>query len=208
MLESQRTFAYSKKELDKDKIDLLHCAIGASTETGELLDAFKKNIYYGKELDLINIGEEIADVMWYLSNLARLCNLDFEVLLQNNINKLKVRYPEKFTNELAMNRNLDAELESLKGNYCSELSLTHLETFKSGWAVRSDGSDLFKRTVISYINKQTMAGFIGDDTDTYYGIRNGYATSMNIRDCRLENITILSLEHFIKIREWVIKIRE
>lgn len=108
--ESQRTFAYKSDNI----LNLLHCAIGAATESGELLDAFKKSIYYNRELDMVNIGEEIADIMWYLSNLARLLNLDIEKLLDNNINKLKVRFPEKFTSELAFNRDLDKERKQLE----------------------------------------------------------------------------------------------
>ena len=112
--ESKRTFAYRKESLNTIETDLLHCSIGASTETGELLDAFKKHIFYGKPLDKVNIGEEIADTIWYLSNLARMLNLDIEVLLDNNISKLKIRYPEKFTEESALNRNLDSERKALE----------------------------------------------------------------------------------------------
>ena len=112
--ESQRTFAYRKEPLSEKQTDTLHCAIGAATETGELLDQFKKHIFYGKELDVVNLGEEIADVMWYLSNLARLTNLDIEKLLDNNIAKLRVRFPDKFTSENALERNLDAERKELE----------------------------------------------------------------------------------------------
>lgn len=112
--QSQRTFANRKEPLSEKQTDLLHCAIGLSTEAGELLDAFKKNIYYGKPLDTVNVGEEIADCMWYISNLCRMAEIDFEKILENNINKLKVRYPEKFTEENALNRNLESERKELE----------------------------------------------------------------------------------------------
>lgn len=111
---SSRTFANRKEPLSEHATDLLHCAIGISTESGELLDAFKKHIYYGKPLDMVNVGEELADCMWYISNLCRLTNLDFNTLLENNINKLKVRYPDKFTMENALNRDLAAERRELE----------------------------------------------------------------------------------------------
>ncbi len=113
--ESARTFAYRSEPLDEATTDMLHCAIGCSTEAGELLDAFKKHIFYGKPLDKVNVGEEIADMMWYISNLARLSELDIETLLYNNINKLRVRFPEKFTQENAENRDLNKEREALEG---------------------------------------------------------------------------------------------
>lgn len=112
--ESKRTFAYKTEPLDEATTDLLHCAIGVATESGELLDAFKKHIYYGKPLDTVNLGEEIADCMWYLSNLARLANLDIEKLLDNNIAKLRVRFPEKFSTDKALNRDLDGERKELE----------------------------------------------------------------------------------------------
>lgn len=112
---SEKTFAYFKdRTLENKTIDLLHCAMGASTETGELLDAFKKHIFYQKPLDVVNIGEEIADVQWYLFNLCRLLNLDMEELLENNIKKLKQRYGDKFSEEKALVRNLDKEREILE----------------------------------------------------------------------------------------------
>jgi NTP pyrophosphatase (non-canonical NTP hydrolase) len=113
--ESARTFAYRKEPLNEATTDMLHCAIGCSTEAGELLDAFKKHIFYGKPLDKVNVGEEIADMMWYITNLARLSGLDVELLLQSNINKLRVRFPDKFTEEAAANRNLNAERTALEG---------------------------------------------------------------------------------------------
>jgi len=112
--ESARTFADSRAPLDQNTTDLLHCAIGASTEAGELLDAFKKHIYYKKPLDVVNVGEEIADIFWYLTNLCRLLDLDMETLMQNNINKLRKRFPDKFTSENALNRNLEAERKELE----------------------------------------------------------------------------------------------
>jgi len=112
---SSKTFAESGDET----LNLLHCAIGASTEAGELLDAFKKHIYYKKELDVVNIGEEIADIQWYLFNLCRLLKLDMEQLLEANIAKLKARYGDKFSSEKALVRDLDTERDILESGVIS-----------------------------------------------------------------------------------------
>jgi len=109
-VESERTL------IDKGHdLNLLHAAMGISTESGELMDAFKRKIFYGKELDVVNVKEEIGDLMWYVAILLRELDLDFEELLQVNIDKLKARYPEKFTEENALNRDLDKEREILEG---------------------------------------------------------------------------------------------
>jgi NTP pyrophosphatase (non-canonical NTP hydrolase) len=114
--ESKRTCPDLNDELRKGLANELHMVIGISTESGELLDAYKKHFAYGKELDKTNVGEEIADIMWYVSNLCRMLDIDLEEMLQRNIDKLKARFPENFTQEDALNRNLDVERKILEGD--------------------------------------------------------------------------------------------
>lgn len=92
----------------------LHMAIGASTEANELLDAYKKSFAYGKPLDKTNVAEEIFDCFWYLINLCRMLRINIEEGMENNIEKLRSRYPEKFTSENALNRDLEKERKILE----------------------------------------------------------------------------------------------
>ena len=108
--QAKRTFLSKHSK----ELDILHCLIGIQTEVGELVDAYKKNIYYGKELDKTNVSEEFGDIHWYLANLAELEGIDVGRSLQNNINKLKIRFPEKFSEQNAIVRNLDAERVELE----------------------------------------------------------------------------------------------
>jgi NTP pyrophosphatase (non-canonical NTP hydrolase) len=96
-------------------MNLLHAAMGISTESGELMDAFKRKLFYGKPLDVVNVKEEIGDIMWYVAILLRELDLDFHELLQLNINKLTARFPEKFTEHHALNRDLGTERNILEG---------------------------------------------------------------------------------------------
>lgn len=89
--------------------ELMHHIAGVVTEAGELEDAFKKHVIYGKDIDLTNLKEEIGDVLWYLAGLCRLLNTTFEDEAERNINKLKARYGEKFTEEKALVRDLKTE---------------------------------------------------------------------------------------------------
>jgi hypothetical protein len=52
--------------------------------------------------------------MWYIANLCNLNEWDLESILEININKLKIRFPEKFTNDLAINRDLIEERKTLE----------------------------------------------------------------------------------------------
>lgn len=109
-IEASRTFLSKGSH----ELDVLHCLVGLQTEIGELADPFKKGIYYGKPIDKTNVAEEMADAMWYLVNLARLEKIDLEKALVNNIDKLQIRFPEKFTAENAIVRNLEAERVELE----------------------------------------------------------------------------------------------
>jgi hypothetical protein len=90
---------------------------GMMTELGELVDSYKKHYAYGKELDMINVMEEMGDIMWYWANMCNITGINAEASLQVNIDKLKARYPEKFNEELAVNRDLEKEREILRNGY-------------------------------------------------------------------------------------------
>lgn len=92
-----------------------HGVIGAVTEVGELMDAVKKSKIYGRDFDRVNMVEEIGDVMWYLAILADDLGVSFEEIWEKNINKLRQRYPEKYTNEQSENRDIAAERKILEG---------------------------------------------------------------------------------------------
>jgi len=153
---------------------LLHMNLGFKTEKGEFLDVFKKHLAYGKEIDWVNVGEELADYCWYIAGVfhaigikdeildnleeelakskgrydestdakrsspviiaynfaekfkgdindvihisvyCEYADLDFWQILTNNIEKLKVRFPEKFNQDKALNRDLDSERKKLE----------------------------------------------------------------------------------------------
>jgi NTP pyrophosphatase (non-canonical NTP hydrolase) len=96
-------------------VRLLHAAIGLSTESGEVLDMLKKHLYYGKTLDEVNLKEEMGDLFWYLAIMADALGVDFETVMKTNIDKLKARYGSKFTDEKAINRDLNLERQILEG---------------------------------------------------------------------------------------------
>ncbi len=92
---------------------VFHGIIGLVTESGELADALLSGVTEGG-IDAVNIQEEATgDMGWYRAILNDALGLDEYQGLTNVINKLLVRYPDKFTNDLAANRNLEAEREQL-----------------------------------------------------------------------------------------------
>ncbi len=93
----------------------LHSAMGICTEAGELMDALKKFIFYGKDLDVVNVKEELGDLNWYIALMCDNLNISLEDIWETNIEKLAARYPDKFTEKDALNRNLNKERKILEG---------------------------------------------------------------------------------------------
>ena len=108
-------FSAMNSRLNDDGLKrLLHAGIGLSTEAGEFLDALKKHIFYGKDLDRVNLKEEIGDLFWYIAIACDELGVEFETLMDTNIAKLKARYGEKFSEHKAENRDLGTEREILE----------------------------------------------------------------------------------------------
>jgi NTP pyrophosphatase (non-canonical NTP hydrolase) len=104
---------YNRME-ERKIIRLLHAFMGMSTEAGEALDAIKKHLFYGKELDEINLIEELGDALWYISVAINALGTSYEQVMERNLAKLKKRYGEKFNEQSANNRNLDEERKILE----------------------------------------------------------------------------------------------
>jgi NTP pyrophosphatase (non-canonical NTP hydrolase) len=75
---------------------LLTGAIGLSSEGGEFAEIVKKCIFQGKPLDKdtrFHIKRELGDILWYWINSVRSLGLDPNSVIEENIDKLKSRYP-------------------------------------------------------------------------------------------------------------------
>lgn len=95
-------------EDDWVKIETIHGILGVITEAAELGDQLI-NILSGEDVDVHNIHEESGDVKWYLAMLARARGDAWDADEKTVIAKLKARYPDKFTEEHAKNRDLAKE---------------------------------------------------------------------------------------------------
>lgn len=98
-------FTVADRLNSKRSIDLLHGAMVASKESGELLAAVYDHVYYGKPLNVKNIIEEVGDVLWGLAILLKAIGVTFASAAWANVTKLRGRYPEgKFTERHARER--------------------------------------------------------------------------------------------------------
>lgn len=101
-------------------IRLIHSLFGLASEVGEIADQLKKHIFYGKELDIVNLAEEQGDLFWYHALMANEIavthpEIDFDSIEEVNIAKLQKRYGDKFSEYNATHRNLGVERRVLEG---------------------------------------------------------------------------------------------
>lgn len=82
----------------------------------KLLDLYKKKIFYNKEVDSEYFIQKSKDIYRDVILYCNINNIDLEKSLSINIDKLKQRYPDKFSSERAINRDLQTERNILEGN--------------------------------------------------------------------------------------------
>lgn len=86
---------------------LTNCALGLAGETGQVVDIIKNYTFKGEELDKKVLIHELGDVLWYLSQIAKWTDIDFDDIAKDNIEALNKRYPDGFNLE---NKKRDEEV--------------------------------------------------------------------------------------------------
>ncbi|MDR1018993.1 MAG: hypothetical protein LBM02_09880 [Lachnospiraceae bacterium] len=98
--------------LEFDKDDIIDNLPVLETSVSLLTDYVKKYVAYNKPFDVKKEKQAILGIVLALTNLT--LDFNFDTDLQKNIDKLKQRYPEKFTEERALNRDLEVERKILE----------------------------------------------------------------------------------------------
>lgn len=194
-------------------VRLLHAAIGLSTEAAELLDMLKKHIFYGKPLDLVNAKEEVGDSMWYAGLAIDVLRTTMNDILTMNIDKLRLRYPEKFSGEQAVNRDTDAERRLLEGGVGAMRPPSRI-TFQGGDCVfefttrRSSAWLTFAAEVLHHVENYTVPqyGDAGEDEVTNWSAEDCIrAISKYVarfgRNARpgQQRLDLLKMAHFVQL---------
>lgn len=75
---------------------LMTGAIGLASEGGEFSEIVKKCVFQGKPMEedtIFHMKRELGDIMWYWISACRALDLDPNEVVEENVNKLKARYP-------------------------------------------------------------------------------------------------------------------
>ncbi len=101
MIQSQRTV----NPLENNDLDTQHALLGMITEVAEIADLYKKKMAYNKYFSKEQLTDELGDLMFYISAFCNAAKLDMPTVLEKNIQKLMVRYPDGFDSDRAISPN-------------------------------------------------------------------------------------------------------
>lgn len=83
---------------------LLNGVLGASGESGEMVDLMKKELFQGHPFDREHYIKECGDVLYYLALIAEALGTTLEEIAITNNEKLWARYPDGFDAEKSQHR--------------------------------------------------------------------------------------------------------
>jgi hypothetical protein len=82
-------------------------------DSGSALDALKKHLFYRKELNPMSVLMPTYRILDCIKAIATVSGYSISDIYEANIRKLQHRYPEKFTEDAANNRDLAGEMKAL-----------------------------------------------------------------------------------------------
>lgn len=80
-----------------------HALHGMVSEIGELHALYQK-VYQEHFLDSTHAKKELGDLLWFVAEFCTAYGWELETIMQMNIDKLIVRYPEGFDAERSLHR--------------------------------------------------------------------------------------------------------
>ena len=83
---------------------LINGVMGLCGESGEAIDLVKKHLHQGHPLDREKLIKELGDIAWYLAETAYALDVALDDVLEQNITKLRARYPEGFDTDRSIHR--------------------------------------------------------------------------------------------------------
>lgn len=76
---------------------LVWTAMGLAGESGEVADTIKKAVFHQHGIDRAELIKELGDVCWYVAGLCSILDVDLSTVMERNIAKLRVRYPDGYS---------------------------------------------------------------------------------------------------------------
>lgn len=90
------------KELKPREMEL-HALHGMVGEIGEIHSLYQKT-YQGHNIDGGHLKKELGDLLWFIAEFTTAQNWDLNDIMNINIDKLRIRFPQGFETYRSINR--------------------------------------------------------------------------------------------------------
>jgi len=94
--EYQELCKMTAMDFENDQVEIMTWGLGISGEAGDVASCIKKTFVHKNDVT-DGIRENVGDTMWYIANICNFFGWDLQEVLKENVEKLRVRYPEGFT---------------------------------------------------------------------------------------------------------------
>lgn len=102
--EYQELCKKTANKFENPEKEIMTWGLGVVGEAGDIAGCIKKT-YSHRNDQKIGIKENIGDTLWYMAMICNFFNWSLEEVLVENIEKLRKRYPEGFTEKDASRNN-------------------------------------------------------------------------------------------------------
>jgi NTP pyrophosphatase (non-canonical NTP hydrolase) len=92
------------KQFDNKEKEILTWGLGITGEAGDVASCIKKTFIHDND-QRAGIKENLGDTLWYIAMICNFFDWDLQEVLEDNIKKLKARYPNGFTSKDAKRHN-------------------------------------------------------------------------------------------------------
>lgn len=92
---------------------LTTASLGLSSDAGEVASLTQKLVEYGKDVDLIQLKEEVGDCLWRLAQVCDAAGFTLSEAMEANLRKLMTRYKDGYSDQAANNRDKEAEARAM-----------------------------------------------------------------------------------------------
>jgi NTP pyrophosphatase (non-canonical NTP hydrolase) len=97
--EYQEACKRTAKEFATPETEIATWGLGIAGEAGDVASCIKKVFAHKNEAIKQGLRENLGDMLWYAAMICNFFDWNLEEVLNENIEKLKKRYPEGFTFE-------------------------------------------------------------------------------------------------------------
>jgi NTP pyrophosphatase (non-canonical NTP hydrolase) len=94
--EYQELCKLTAKKFETSEKEILTWGLGIAGEAGDVASCIKKTFAHDND-QRAGIKENVGDTLWYAAMICNFFGWDMQQLLEENLDKLKKRYPQGFT---------------------------------------------------------------------------------------------------------------